>query len=1042
MSNSDLLKMAFRGLVTNPNELAITGDGAMRAFVNGVLTRPQLAQKRRGTKWNATNTTPINKFFNYDGSLLFHCGAGTLKTLADGTITALPGAVNVTPPSGRLRSCIAGKNLYLAGTVPWRVSGAASTPVAAGGLYAPGFDPVFTRFINGAASAVVVPDGKVIAYRYVFGLTDAKENLHLGEVSGRLVVANATGSTQDVVLRAIVPSTATTSHFIQFYRSAAADATPDDDLQLCFERQLTADDISAGYVELTDITPEQLRGAYIYTAPNAAEGIGQNNRAPPGCLEVCAHAGRVLYGNTTQPAEFLFRILAVAGSEGIQDGDVLRFAGLSSPFSMTAVRDFPAILTRVANVVSVVTTGNHGYSTGDYVMVHTGSDIFGIGPFQITVTGATGFTYAEVAADAVLADQAVTRVAAGGPTAGTYVVRTAGTTSKNLEETALNLVAAINKYASNTGVWAQYVSGPFDVPGEILIRGRTAAVTSFVVNAGAGSKRDCFSPQLLPVAHTVNLVRTLGTTVTATVTSGTQSFKVGDQILISPGGTGSGGSVFGAGPFTIAGVGSTNFVYFESGTNGTLNAQTATITPQDVGESTVEQKPNRIYFSKPGEFEAVPRASWIDVGSAEFGIKAMLSQRGQVWVWKEEGVFRVVGTDAESFDWEAVDPKCPLRATESVVLFRNRCWGLTERGVCAVSETGIEVMSAAIADDLQRAWQTVKNDAAALETAGYGTISFELDAFGCAYESDANYILHIPSEFALDGNPSLDAAGKYGGCQLAYVYNVDSGGWSMWDWGLNAITGTANAKRCAIVSTLDDKLYIGDGFNGTGADAYIFRERKLLYATGSSSDYRDTTARHETYELAGTNGSTTVQARTTSGNPSTFEVGDQLLLSNPTSDFPAGPFVVTSVGVPNNTYFTYQNSKPAVGNPSATNRVFFQERGVSATWAWVLQTQAAPDREKRWDELKFVFAQREQYFPTNRLNSQVDFNLALANETASVAAFSVPSQGGQVSRVWPDSDVARGTRLLVTITHSTIDEAFDLAGIGVKAEVLNGASTR
>ena len=117
-------------------------------------------------------------------------------------------------------------------------------------------------------------------------------------------------------------------------------------------------------------------------------------------------------------------------------------------------------------------------------------------------------------------------------------------------------------------------------------------------------------------------------------------------------------------------------------------------------------------------------------------------------------------------------------------------------------------------------------------------------------------------------------------------------------------------------------------------------------------------------------------------------------------------------------------------------------KGIGITWAWVLQTQAAPDREKRWDELKFIFGQREQYFPTARLNSQVDFNLALANETNSVPVVAVPSQGGQVSRVWPDSDVSRGTRLLVTMTHSTIDEALDLAGIGIKAEVLAGASTR
>lgn len=1036
MTGSDARQMTFRGLVTDPNELAISGDGAMRQFVNGVLTRPALAQKRRGVLWQATNSTPINKFFNYDGSLLFHCGTGILKSIAAGTITSLPGNVNVNPSAGRLRSCIAGKNLYLAGTTPWRVSGAATTPRVAGGLYAPGFDPMATTFATGT----LMPISSAAAWRYVFGFTDEKGVLHLGEVSSRLTLINTTAYVANPTIRALVPSTATTSHFVRLYRSAIqtdASIVPDDDMQLVFEAQLKATDISNGYVELTDITPEQLRGEYIYTAPNGGDGIDQTHRAPPGCLEVCAHRDRVWYGNTTQPAEFLLKLLSVVGTNGVQGGDLLRLRGLSSPFTMTAVRDFAVSLTRVGATVTGTTAAAHGYATNDYVGITPGSPDLGRGPFQITVTGATTFTYTEAGAGVTDGTLSVHKTTATGLAAGTYVLRTTGTVSSQIERTALELVAAFNRHTSNTELWMQYLPGPTDTPGEVLIRGRTAATTAFTVWAGSstlGAKRDAWSPQLLQENADVSLTRAANV-VTATVTGGgTHSFKAGEQVTINPGGAGSGGSTFGSGAFTITSVASTTFTYAETGANGTLAGQVATLTPTDLAESTCEQKGNRVYFSRSGKYEATTRDGWLDVGPANGVIKAMCSQRGQIWVWLTTGIFKITGLDEGSFRPDAVDAAVGLRATESVVLFSNRCWGLTDRGVVAVSESGLEVMSPAITDDLTRAWQTVTNDAAGLEIAGNGVINFETDCFATPYESDHTYILHIPSCYTLGGDKAVDASFHYGGCPLAYVFNAQSGAWSLWDWGLNAaVGGVVNAKRAAIVSATEDRLYVGDGYNGTGADAYIMRERKALL----SADYRDTTAQNGVFDLAGVDGSTTVTAHGTN----TFAAGDAILLVTglTSGDFPIGTFVVLTASPSG---FTYANSKPAVGTPTATNRVFFREAGIGVTWTWVLQTQRAPEKEKRWDELAFIFGQRESYFPTNRANSQVPFNLALANATAVVAAFTVASQGEQIARVWPNAEVARGSRLLVTITHDTIDEAFDLAGINVKAEVLGGATTR
>lgn len=1071
MTGQDKTQLTFRGLVTNPNELAISGDGAFRKFTNGVLTRPALAQARRGIKLNAINSTPVNKLFNYDGGHLIHCSVGSngiLRTLINGATANITGACVVE--SGRLRSCISGKNFYTAGSVVKRLSGTASSLVAAGGLFAPGFDPLYTR-LNLGTSMLATAQG--VAYRYLFGLIDAKDNLHLGEPSGRLLVINTTGSAVDPTIRAIVPATATTSHFIQFYRSAkvAIDATDglyhcDDDLQLVFEQQLSAVDISNGYIELTDIVPgatldpnadpplsgEDLRGALIYTAPLARDattaalgvtGLESANRAPPGCKELCEHNSRTWFANTTQPGEYFLSLLA-SGGNGVTAGDILRFANLTAPFSITAIRNFGASLTRTATTTVTATMFGaipHGYTTGDYISVADGNFNFGAGPFQITVSSPTVFTYAENGTNTTFSGARVyATTVAGGLANGTFIAESSAymTASGRIEATVQNIIAAVNKHTGNSEIWAQSTSGEEDVPGEMLFRGRTAATSSFTILGGAGTTRDCWSPQLLPMEHIVSLTRTGGNTVTAT--SADNSLQVGEQVLISPGSVN-----FGAGPHLITSVTPTTFVYTEvaTGANVTLAAQSASITPQDVTEAEVEVKPNRVYYSKFGEHEATTRSGWIDVGSSLGAIKVMLSQRGQIWVWKDDGVYRITGgadtsVVPQDIRVEAVDSSLILRAPESVVLLGNRCWGLTDRGVIAVSESGVEVMSEAITGDLTRAWSTVEYYAADLATGGYGDISIKNDSFATAYESEHSYILHLPTVFTDDANPApaVDASGKYGGCSVAFVFNMQSQTWSIWDWGRNdnlsgVVTVAANVKRCAMVSAVDDSLYLGDGYNGVADDGYIWKERKTLL-DGSGGDYRDTTANNQDFSLTRVGSVVTA----TTGGWMPFAVGDSIRLAVGSANFSVGPHVITDVTP---TTFKYTQG----GSPlTLANQVVFREQGIPITWAWVIQTAKTPAMEKRWDELKFLFARREDYFPSTGANSQRAFNLALANETASVAAFAVASQGSQISRVWPDAEVARGSRLIVTLTHSTIDEAFDLAGIDFKAEVLGGASTR
>lgn len=59
---------------------------------------------------------------------------------------------------------------------------------------------------------------------------------------------------------------------------------------------------------------------------------------------------------------------------------------------------------------------------------------------------------------------------------------TAGSASQNIDDTAKSLIKVLNQYSSNTSVYAYYVSGYTDLPGQILIERRTITGAAFSVS--------------------------------------------------------------------------------------------------------------------------------------------------------------------------------------------------------------------------------------------------------------------------------------------------------------------------------------------------------------------------------------------------------------------------------------------------------------------------------------------------------------------------------------------------------------------------------
>ncbi len=162
-----------------------------------------------------------------------------------------------------------------------------------------------------------------------------------------------------------------------------------------------------------------------------------------------------------------------------------------------------------------------------------------------------------------------------------------------------------------------------------------------------------------------------------------------------------------------------------------------------------------VYSSKIQIPEAVPLANFLPVGTSDKAILRILALRDSIFVFKEDGIYRILGTDITNFQVSLFDSTVILTAIDSAVLLNNQIWCMTNQGVCAVSDSGAVIMSRAIERDL-----------ITLSSALY--TNFPAATFGIRYESDRHYMLACPTN-------STDSVATQ-----IYIYNFLTETWTNW----------------------------------------------------------------------------------------------------------------------------------------------------------------------------------------------------------------------------------------------------------------------
>lgn len=198
---------------------------------------------------------------------------------------------------------------------------------------------------------------------------------------------------------------------------------------------------------------------------------------------------------------------------------------------------------------------------------------------------------------------------------------------------------------------------------------------------------------------------------------------------------------------------------------------------------------NRVYYSKQFQPEAVPTLNYLDAGSSEYEILRIIPLRDSIFIFKEDGIFRILGEDPSSLRRTIFDTTATIIGAQTAVELSNTIFAYSDQGIVSISDNGLQVMGRPIEDQLLP-----------LEIFdGFETISF-----GCAYESDRKYIFATQST----------SGDEY--CKQLYIYNIFTNAWTRWVF------------NCESMTSFNSRLYYG-------YDGYIYQERKNY----DSTDYQD-----------------------------------------------------------------------------------------------------------------------------------------------------------------------------------------------------------
>lgn len=642
-----------------------------------------------------------------------------------------------------------------------------------------------------------------------------------------------------VTLDITIPADITSQYFFQIYRSSVFQATntqvlaldvfPNDELQLVYEAFPTTTELSAGTIEVIDITPDAFLGANLYTNASTGEGILQANNQPPFALDINVFKNSMFFANTHTSHILNISLLGVQSMIADFNNNI------TPTFTVATTTGFQTYSFIVGNVEIFTIECNAGSTlaasgTADYFDVNSGANQhlyrfwYQIG--TATEPAAAGRTLIPILATAVDSDvviaektrdaiailnsdftsfnttntvtvdcvtEGITTDPVDGTTGFTFTVTQSGTgedaaankvlLSTNtspaiaVQLTAQSLTRVINMN-SNSSIYSFYTSGAQEVPGKLTFQSRTLGGLQFFLVTNNSTTGASFSPALSPSVQISSIA--IGSPTTNLVTTSTPHGLANlDFIFIS----GSDSTPVIDGYQQITYVSPTTF---RVNTTITVLGTTGGLVPFTTAESSSNNEfPNRVYYSKLSQPEAVPILNFFDVGAKDKAILRIYPLRDSLFVLKQDGLYRISG-EAIPFNLGLFDSSAILVAPDSVSSVDNVIYGWTRQGITTITESGTRNLSRPIDVDL-------------LPLASSSFTDFSQATWGIGYESDKSY-----SVFTLTKTSDINST-------QGWKYNTLTNAW----------TYTDRSAVCGVIHFPDDRMY-----TGAGDTNFIEQERK------------------------------------------------------------------------------------------------------------------------------------------------------------------------------------------------------------------------
>jgi hypothetical protein len=651
-----------------------------------------------------------------------------------------------------------------------------------------------------------------------------------------------------VNLRITIPQDVNSNYFFQIYRSAIFEATgtqvlsidvfPNDELQLVYEAFPTSAELSAGFIEVEDIVPDDFRGANLYTNASTGEGILQANDVPPFAKDINVFKNSVWYANTHTRHRLAVSLLGVQSMITDYNNGITPSITIATTSSYNTYK-FIVGKVEIYDITCVAGASLAASGTGSYFDVYSGEDErsyrlwYKIGTAVAPSSG--GHTLVEVLASAGdsstdianktrdalnrlskdfsatastnvvtvnLTKQGYTTNASAGTSGHTINITQQGqgenVSNKEIllsdnvspaiavQDTAQSLTRVLNSNPSEN-IYVYYTSGAQEVPGQMVFEARSLTNSQFGIVTNNANSGTAFNPPFSPTLE-ISSITTGSPTSMTVVTSSAHGLTNLDYVYIS--GSDCTPSIDGYHQITY--VDSTTFRVNVTVTVG--GSKGGVIKPSEIETSSNEDFSNRIYYSKYQQPEAVPILNYFDVGAKDKAILRIFPLRDSLFVFKEDGLYRISG-ESIPFNLALFDTSCILVAPDSVSSVDNVIYGWTRQGVASVTESGTRNVSRPIDIDLLPLASTVYP-------------SFKTATWGLGYESDKSYTVFTVKK-------SSDTYAHQG-----FKFNTLTNTW----------TNVDKDYVCGVINFADDKMYVG-----VGDTNYIEQERKSF----TREDYAD-----------------------------------------------------------------------------------------------------------------------------------------------------------------------------------------------------------